>query len=282
MATLATPSRVEAVLAYSLSALTMLLWLGCVVPSGDIEVVAGAPAPPGDAATPLHREAQLLVPALLVLILMPVGSTIARRFVGQMATLATTDAFVALYAATAFALQLAPDVAANHVLVILLFLLGGLSVLEVWRCLRAGRRIPAPHKLRGARLALCVLVLVIPSRFLIHGDTERASWLAPFLFVAISAAGARLALSVRGLRLTGALLQLLLAAHVTITLRYTLYEGAPAITAWNLPGQLTMAVAFSVAGVALLQVLALAVPGGAQSTVVRGRMKPPQAVEPTP
>ena len=37
----ATPSRLEAVLAYSLSALTMLLWLGCVVPAGDIELTAG-------------------------------------------------------------------------------------------------------------------------------------------------------------------------------------------------------------------------------------------------
>ena len=280
MATPTTPSRLEAVLAYLLSALTMLLWVGCVVPSGDIVPPLGADPLPGDAATPLHREAQLLVPALLLLILMPVGSTISRRFVGQMATLATTDAFVTLYAAVVFALHLSfASVAADHIVVALLFLLGALSVLEIYRCLRAGRLTPAPHRLRGARLALCVLVLVIPSRFLIHGGDERASWLAPFLFVAVSAAGARLAYSVRGMRLTGAVLQLLLAVHVIITLRLTLGETEPIITHWNLPGHLTMAVAIAVGGVALLQVLVLAIPGGAQSEPEPARKAPARPTE---
>jgi hypothetical protein len=262
-----TPTRLEAFTAYSLSAITTQLWIGCVLPAGPLtHPEAGGP----DAAVPLHREAILLVPALLLLVLVPTGCTLARRFHGMRSVLAGTDSFIALYTAIALAVALwqltggdwhrldVPSSAA----VLLLLLLAAMSGFEAWRHARGNHPRPVPPLFVGARLALCLLVLVVPGHLLLHPHVERASLLAPFLFIAVSAAGAGMARSVRGLRRTAAILQLLLAAHVFITLRYTMFTRddpplAPSIMGVELPGQVTLALAAVIAAVAGLQLLLL-------------------------
>lgn len=262
-----TPTRLEAFTAYSLSAITTLLWVGCVLPAGPLtHPEAGG----SDAATPIHREALLLVPALLLLVLVPTGCTLARRFRGMRAVLAGTDAFVASFTAVALGATLWRN--ADHVLkqvdlasliaVVVLLLLGIVSAWEAWRHAREITPMRVPRHFAGARLAVCLLVLIVPGHLLLHPDIERASLLAPFLFVAISAAGAGLSKSIRGLRRTAAILQLLLAGHVLITLRYTMYSrddppAAPSIMGVELPGQITLLLAAAVLALAALQVLLL-------------------------
>ena len=251
------PTRLESVLAYMLSVLTTLVWVGCVMPGGELPGVGWD----SDAATPLHRAPVILVPALLLLTILPVSFTLSRRRPGLMSVLASTDAFVALYAALAFGFSRRPTDAAGLVCLGLLTLLGTLSSLEAYRALRLARRGEEsgelPRWLRGLRLAICILVLVVPSRFLLQGTDERASWLGPFVFIAISAAGAQMARTGRGLRRTAAVLQLALAVHVVVTLRWTLVDQFPTPTHITLPGQITLMVAGVAAGVALAQLLAL-------------------------
>ena len=83
-------------IAYAISMLGTLLWLGCVLPAGRI--AAGWLE---DLSTPLGREAWLLIPALLLLIVSPVGVILSRTRVGLASVLASTDSFVAFYMATA-------------------------------------------------------------------------------------------------------------------------------------------------------------------------------------
>jgi hypothetical protein len=261
------PTRLEAFTAYSLSAITTLLWIGCVLPAGPLTHPDAGGA---DGAVPLHREAILLVPALLLLVLVPTGCTLARRFHGMRAVLAGTDCFIALYAAIALAVALW-QLAAGHwpeldvpstAAVLLLTLLAAMSGFEAWRHARDNHPRPVPRLFVGARLALCLLVLVVPGHLLLHPHVERASLLAPFLFIAVSAAGAGIARGLRGLRRTAAILQVLLAAHVFITLRYTMYTRddpplAPSIMGVELPGQVTLVLAALVAAAAGLQLLLL-------------------------
>lgn len=257
-----TPTRLEAFIAYSLSAATTLLWIGCVLPAGPLAIEQ----PPGsDAATPMHREPVLLVPALLLLVLVPAGCTLARRYRGMRAVLASTDAFVALYAGIVLALSLwqasrtygIPLDVPSLIAVFLLFLLGSMSAYEAWRCTRANGAAWADRHGAGPRLALCLLILVLPLHIVIHPDVERASLLAPFFFVAVSGAGVALSRDIRGLRRTAAVLQLLLATHVFITLRFTIYRSLPAIMGVELPGQVTLAISAAVVALAGLQLLLL-------------------------
>jgi hypothetical protein len=262
-----TPTRLEAFSAYTLSALTTLLWIGCVLPAGPLThpELGGS-----DAAVPLHREALLLVPALLLLVLVPTGCTLARRFHGMRSVLAGTDCFVATYAAVALGITLW-QLAGQHwsrldlpslIALLLMLTLGAMSGIEAWRQARGPARRPVPRVFAGARLALCLLVLIVPGHLLLHPNVERASLLAPFLFVAVSAGGAALSRGLRGLRRTAAVLQVLLAAHVFITLRYTMFGRddppvAPSIMGVELPGQITLALAAAVVTLAGIQVLLL-------------------------
>ncbi len=251
------PTRTQAFFAYLLSGVTTLLWVGCVIPAGKLVDASLL----DELATPIHREAVLLVPALVLLTVLPVGFTLARREEGLMAVLASTDAFVAFYAGIALLVRQPLTGPAAVAALALLFTLGGLSTVEALRAMRAARHehFAIPQKLRGARLALCVLVLMVPAQFLLVEGTERASWLGPFLFVALSAAGARLAGSGRGLRVTAALLQVLLAVHVLITLRWSLLEsdGAEELARLGVFGTVTLALAAGVLVIAVLQCLAL-------------------------
>lgn len=245
------PTRGEGLVAYVLSTLTTLLWVGCVLP-------AGAPVMPAmgsDASTPVHRDAILIVPALLLLVIMPVGCTLALRPRGMRAVLAGVDALVALYVATALVSVGFVSDPTSIVAVLTLFVLGAMAVVEVIRYTTSNSDTFDQSALCGARLALALLVLILPLHILMHPQVERASLLAPFVFIAVSAGGSRIARNMRGLRRTAAVLQLVLAIHLGISLRYSVFRTDPAIGDLYVSGQATLALAGAVVLVALGQLL---------------------------
>lgn len=248
--------RSPAWLAYTVAVLATLLWIGCALPSG----VPEGGSLRDDAGTPLQRQAWVLVPALVLLVLTPAALALTPGRMGRLTILAATDAFIALYAALVLTFRRGvPDsvrVLSGPPLVLLL-LLYAVALLSVWetRRLLAGRLAPPPFGLAGARLALCLLVLLLPAFPLLSGGQERASLLAPFLFVAVSAGGARLSRGAAGLGLTGALLHVALAAHVLIMLRYTLAHEAPRVVELSLVGRATRDLALGLLAAAVLQAL---------------------------
>jgi hypothetical protein len=254
------PTRTEALAAYGLAALATLAWVACSLPAGTLE----GRVPADDAATPMHREAWLLVPALFLLVLGPVGVTLTSGRPGRSAVLAAQDAFVCLFAAGALTFHggLPAGVTLQgttvRALVVLLWGVAGLSVHEAWRLVRPRAGGGEPPPARGLRLALALLALLLPSTLLTVPGQERASLLAPFLFVAIGAGGVRLAQTERGLRRTGAILHAALAAHVLVTLRYALYEAPPRLEVLTTTGRVTLGLAvamLALAGVLLVLLL---------------------------
>jgi len=249
-------SRASAWPAYLLAGLTTLLWVVAALPAGVPE--GGSLS--DDAGTPLARQAWVLIPALVLLILGPVGMTLTTLRQGQLMLLAATDAFLALYAGLVLTFRPEiPDPLHPHGVVAVLlvgglWLLGALSVFETRRLMR-GRLGPPTHGLGGLRLALCLLVLVLPAWPLLVEGQELATLLAPYLYVALSAGGARLARGSRGLARTAAILHLTLAAHVLTTLRYTILREAPRIVEPTAVGRLTLNLAWALLVVAGLQVV---------------------------
>lgn len=246
-------SRTSSLVAYALSATTTLLWVGCVLPSGPL----AAPAPHDDVATPFYREGLLLVPAVLLLVLLPVGCALTRRVRGGHALLAATDAFIGIYAGIAIWIT-SPRDPTTGVFAALLVLVGVLSATEALRTSRA-RHGGSPHAwIKGSRLAICILVLMVPAKWVMESHVERASYLAPFFVIAVSAAGANLARTTVTLRLTSAVIQLALAVHLVITLRYTLFSGTPLIERLGIFGKVTWGLSLTMLALALLHVGVLA------------------------
>ncbi len=208
-------------IAYSISMLGTLLWAACVLPAGRIE-----PGILEDLSTPMGREAWLLIPALLLLIVGPVGVVMSRGRVGLAAVVAATDAFVAFYMATALTMWGAFRGTVSGVLVGLLYAVAVMSAIEVARLLRQGADADMAPYLRGLRLAICLLALLTPSWILVQGGRELASLLVPYAIVAVGAGGVAMARTEVGLRLTSSLLHLAFAAHVFVVLRYTIFEAA--------------------------------------------------------
>jgi hypothetical protein len=253
------PRRIEAVSAYAVAVLATLVWVGCVLPAGEVPGVS----PLGDdSATPIHREAWLLVPALVLLVLVPVGMVLAPSKTGRLAILAATDGFVCLFAGLALTFRRGLPEAVTlqgntvRVLVLLMYLVAVLSVIELWDLLLGGGR-RGTWASKGLRLALALLALVLPAGLLVEQGQERASLLAPFLFVALSAGGARLSRTGRGLLRTGSVLHLALAAHVLITIRWTIFASPPPIAPVGLIGWVTLAGAAALASAALVQAVVL-------------------------
>ena len=246
-------SRASALVAYALSATTTLLWVGCVLPSGPL----AQPAPHDDVATPFYREGLLLVPAVLLLVLLPVGCALTRRIRGGQALLAATDAFIATYAAIAIWVTSPKDLATG-IFALLLLLLGVMSATESIRTSRAQHPRRAHAWMKGSRLAICIMVLMVPAGWVMESNVERASYLAPFFVVAVSAAGALLARTTITLRMTSAVIQLALAIHVVITLRYTLFTGTPQISRLSVFGEVTWGLSLLTLAFAVLQVGILA------------------------
>ena len=245
-------------IAYAISMLGTLLWAGCVLPAGQI--AAGLLE---DLSTPLGREAWLLVPALLLLIVGPVGVILSRTRVGLAAVLAATDAFVAFYMATALTLWGAFRGTCLRGA-------GRLAVTSSAPCRRSrwcaccgGDPTPrlTPY-LRGLRLALCLLALLTPSWILVQGGRELASLLVPYAIIAVGAGGAAMARTELGLRLTSAILILAFAAHVLVVLRYTIFDrtsaGRPAIHEITAFGWFTLGISVLMLLLASVQVVRLA------------------------
>lgn len=248
-----------------MSGLTMLLWVACVLPAGPL--VGGVAE---DLATPLYREAWLLVPALLLLIIGPVGVVLSTTRTGRLAVLALTDAFIAGYAGLGLWLSGLPQISASPfgslpelgtllaaTLVGLLLALSALSLYETIRVMRFGADATVLPLLKGLRLAICLLVLITPAWLLVQGGRELASLLVPFGLVAISAAGAAFSRAPLSLRFTASLVYLALAAHVVVTLRYTIFDGTPVFQKVTYLGWGTLALAGGVLLLALAQVLYL-------------------------
>lgn len=243
-------------IAYAISMFGTLLWAGCVLPAGRI-----ADGYLEDLSTPLGREAWLLIPALLLLIVGPVGVILSRMRVGLAAVLAATDAFVAFYMATALTMWGAFNGTVSAILVGLLWGVGIMSVLEVGRLLRQGAEADMTPYLRGMRLALCILALLTPSWVLVQEGRELASLLVPYAIIAVGAGGAAMARTELGLRLTSSILHLAFAVHVFIVLRYTIFDAAdperPQILEVTAFGWITLGVSLLILLLAFVQVVRL-------------------------
>src|SRR5262245_61867947 len=160
---------------------------------------------PGDTSsddrwTPLARGAPLLLPALLLLIAGPISGVLCRGPTALRALLAAGDAYVtgvfavglyathdrdpALLVATAF-LTIMCLVALRDAVVVL----KDGAADTGW----GGDPAVPPRSFRttDVRLALSMLVLLTPAQLFAEPNRERASLLAPFAYVAISALGSR-------------------------------------------------------------------------------------------
>lgn len=252
-------------LAYAISSLTTLLWFACVLPAGPL-VASGLSE---DFATPMYRAAWLLVPALFVLVIGPVGIVLSQGRGGRLAVLAATDAFLAGYAGIAVlgrldmgeilghvrARNLDPRVFVEAGLILLLLVLATLSAIELVRILRRGPEHRVPPLLRGLRLAICLFVLVIPAGMLLGKRNDLAPLLVPFVFVGAGAAGPALGRAPLALRLTASIVHLLLAIYVLLVLRVTILDQAPHFARIGPIGQATFSLAGLLVALALLQVV---------------------------
>jgi hypothetical protein len=267
-----TPTRPQALCAYALSAAATLLWVACALPSGPLEDVGAG----RDAATPFRRAAPLIVPALLLLVTVPVGTTLSRRERGLRAVLAGTDAFLAGYGAlTLRAWPFARD-AALGIGLVLLSGLAVLSLVEAWRCVRPVPPPPVSPHLRGIRLAICLLALMTPAHLLLPSARDasagaRALLLLPFVLVALGAAGAALARSMAGLRRACAVVQAAVATVLLLALRHTIREAPPALSAVGPSGVAALGLGLAVVALAVLQ---LALPPGPGTPAPEGETDP--------
>lgn len=249
------PSPRETFLAYAVATASSLVWIACVVPGVDL----AEGGTPNDHATPMARATLLIVPALLFLVAGPVGAVLARSPSGYRALLAAADAFITFFFAGALWFS-GPRDLVRSIVSLGLVVVGGIAVVECVRAARAGdepgpsARGPGPSPSGsdpalsgsepatsdpgrgGIRLALSILFLLTPASLLAGTGGERASFLAPFAFVAVSALGGRLARTLVDLRLTTALLLAILAAHLAISVRYALNEGLPPPLRWTAAG----------------------------------------------
>ena len=229
-------------LAYAGATLASLVWVGCVLPGAVLLDPTTSP----DAATPMARGPLLLLPALLLLVSGPVGTTLARGGTALKALLSSGEAFVPLFVTGAVWRAGMRDPA---VLVLTL------------------RAVPATDAagvtLNGAkpwfarpdvRLAAAVLALVVPTSLISSPGHERASLLLPFVYVAISSFGCRYASTERGLRLVASILLVLVAAHLVVTIRFLLVDGSPAAGRWTWSGLTTFALALGVLAAASARV----------------------------
>ena len=257
----ALPTRSEIVLAYSCAALSSLVWMGGVIPG------TWAPADPtsaDDVWTPIARGAPLLLPALLLLIAGPISAVLCRGPTALRALLAAGDAYVTGVMAVALYATHDKDpallVAVAFLAIMCLVALRDAVVVVKDGGADTGWRgdvnaPPRSFRTTDVRLALSMLVLLTPARLFAEPHRERASLLAPFAYVAISALGSRFATTERSLRLTGAVLVSLVASHLVVAVRYVLDQGEGAGRRWTWAGTTTFATSCAVLLVALARVV---------------------------
>jgi hypothetical protein len=240
------PGSAETVLAYLGAGLATLVWVGCVIPGARLSEATRD----DEAATALGRGAIFLLPALFLYVTGSVGTTLAARGTALRAALAAGDGFVTLYVAGALSWAKLSD-GGLMAIVGVLIVVGLLSLREAVRVVVGGGDAegedapvaPPGGRWGDVRLGLSILVLIAPAWLFSNPQSERASLLAPFFYVAVSAGGARLAKTARGLRLTAALLMALLAAHLVVAIRWVLDEGSPAVAGTTAVGHATVAAA---------------------------------------
>ena len=249
------PSPRETSLGYGTTGLAALVWIACVVPG----VVLQDATLSDDLATPMAREPLLILPALLLLITGPIGVMLAGRPDTLRSLLASGDAFVTLFAAGVLLHDRNGDTAR---LVASLGLLVLLAV-AIRDAIRPSLAAPPPEgaPIRnggGLRLALSLVALLMPASLLTRSAGERASLLAPFAYVAISALGSRLARGTIGLRMTAAFLLAGVSAHLAVAIRYGVEDAVPTFERWTIAGGFAFALALVTFGVTALWALGLA------------------------
>ena len=231
------PSPRETTLAYGTTGLASLVWIACVVPGA----ILADPSVASDLATPMARGALFLLPALLLLVTLPIAMLLASRPDSMRSLLASSDAFVTLFAAGILLAGRNGDTP-RLVAALALLVLCIVAVRDAFRPAKAGPRpeADAAGVVAGGggslRLALAVTALLMPASLLTRGPVERASYLAPFAYVALSALGSRLAHGLVGLRLTAALLLVGVAIHQIVAIRYAVEDGVPPATGWTPAG----------------------------------------------
>ncbi len=238
------PSPRETSLAYGTTGLAALVWIACVVP-GAVLRDGGLS---DDLATPMARGDLFLLPALLLLVTGPIAILLAARADSMRSLLAAGDAFVTLFAA-GILLHTRHGDPARLVAVLALAVLFVVAVRDAFRPAKAGP--PPPTDASGVvaggggslRLALALTALLMPASLLTRGPAERASYLAPFAYVAISALGSRLSRSLVGLRLTAALLLVGVSIHQAVAIRYAVEEAKPEATGWTPAGYAALGLA---------------------------------------
>lgn len=250
------PSPRETSLAYGTTCVASLVWIACVIPGA---VLADATLS-SDLATPMARGPFLLLPALLLLVTGPIAVLLAGNADGMRSLLAAGDAFVTLFAAGILLHDRQGDTARLVAALALVVLL----VVATRDAIRPAKAGPAPRDdaprlgASGAggvgrtgggnlRLALAMTALLMPASLLTAHAGERASYLAPFAYVAISALGSRLAHTLVGLRLTAALLLFGVSVHQVVAIRYATEDGVPVATGWTAAGLSALALAGFVA-----------------------------------
>lgn len=270
------PTKIETILSYTCAAVASLVWMGGVVPG---TWAPGDDARADDRWTPLARGAPLLLPALLLLIAGPISGVLCRGPTALRALLAAGDAYVTGVMAVALYATHDRDPAllvamAFLTIICLVALRDAVVVVKDGGADTGWRGDPAapPRSFRttDVRLALSMLVLLTPAQLFAEPHRERASLLAPFAYVAISALGSRFATTERSLRLTGTVLVALVASHLVVAVRYVLGEGESAGRRWTWAGNTTFTLACAVLLVALARVV----------VVLRGPQGAPAATMP--
>jgi hypothetical protein len=258
------PTSAESAVAYAAATLATLVWTASVLPG----VHLSDPTVSDDLAAPMLRGPLLILPALLLLVAGPVTTIITHGAVGLRALLAAGDAFVALFAAVAVAATRSGD-PWRWAFAGVLALIGAVALRDTVLVLRveepqaphydevtSSGAVPAP-RWADLRLAFALLVLLTPTWFLAKEELERASLLAPFGYIAVSAFGARFSRGSKGLRLTASILFTLLSLHLLVSLRFVMHEDGATIARWTWCGWATVVLATTLLAANVARVLIL-------------------------
>lgn len=231
------PGPLETRLAYGVALFSTFAWVTAVMPG----VTLRDPSAEDDLAATLLRGAVYLVPALVLLVAVPVAVVLARHTVALKGLLAGASVFVALYAGAA--MLAARPTGFRVAVVVALALVAGVAVRDALRLARTAADAPETPRTGDLRLAVCLLALLTPVGLLFQGPDERATWLVPFVFLAVAAGGERFARGLRGLRRAAVLCLVTLALHLTVGVRYVLTAAEPAPAGWTPWGVATFGLA---------------------------------------
>jgi hypothetical protein len=232
------PSPVETRLAYVTALIATFVWVAAVMPGVRLADRSLA----DDFASTMHRGAVHLVPTLLLLVSMPVAAVLARQPVALRTLLAWSSVFVAAY--TASALWGTGPTGFRVVVAVALTVVAVAAVRDAVVLGRASDDAdPRGPRTADLRLAISLLALLTPAGLLASGRDEQATWLVPFVFLSVAAAGERFGQALGSLRGTAVLCLLTLALHLVVGVRFALDEAAPASATWTGWGTTTFALA---------------------------------------